>query len=145
MKTPILVKFILIGLLASLVLPIAVTAGESTTIRGKIVERKYLNEKVIEKTGDFPIDQADPRANGESDFVLETDDNTYFYLPNVPRTLKTTVGPSMVEVTGQVFPQYQSLVAEKIRENNKLLWCKREMIWNDNTIYPGAYPDLCGK
>lgn len=143
MKTAKILPLIALGLIALYFLPSVVVAGESITIKGKIVERTCLDEAAIKEIKNCPIDKTDPRINGENDYVLKSDDNTYYFLPNVPRDLKKSVGVETVVVSGKVFPQYQSLIVDKITEDDTLLWCRREMIYSDNTLYPVQIPGQC--
>ncbi len=144
MKTPITSKLLFIALAAILILPAAAAAaGESATIHGKIVDRRCLSEDATGKIDACPIDKADPRNSGNNEYLLMTTDSVYYFLPNVPRSLKENVVNTPVVVTGKVYPEYQSLIVHKITEDGKLLWCKRDVILDTNVLYPVPVPDLC--
>lgn len=143
MKKSLMMQGIVIVLFGALVLPVATMAEESRTVKGEIVKLTCPEKKELRKIYDCPVDQADPRLDGETDFILVAGDGARYYLPNVPHHLKAKNSGVAVTVTGKVHPQYQSVIVDKITEAEKIIWCRREVIWNENALYPVPVPDLC--
>ena len=49
-----------------------------------------------------PIDNRDPHIALENDFVLSIADGNYYFLPNIPRSIKTRYLNKPVRITGDL-------------------------------------------
>ena len=125
MKAANRLKVILIGIALMLVVPILATAQEPMTIEGSILK--------LETAKDYHSDG----------FVLVTADDTQWYLPNVPSSLKVRTLHESVIIEGQIDRQNNTIQVERITNNGKILWCQRGIIYDENAIYPAQIPDLC--
>lgn len=94
-----------IALLAVMMIPVMAMAGSfEGTIQG-------ISCAVQGKT--CPVDQEDPMAAVEKDFVLVTG-GTYYILPGLDRAMKARWINMKVRVTGAKSPKYNAINAKKV-------------------------------
>ncbi|MCK5097134.1 MAG: hypothetical protein KAR45_03485 [Desulfobacteraceae bacterium] len=86
-----------LGLAILFVVPAFAWAKDSTQINGTIQGASY----VINHTAQ-PMSGDDPKVALERDFVLQCDDGSYYFLPNLTRGLKSKLINQEVTISGEV-------------------------------------------
>lgn len=78
-----------------LLMAAAVSFADSNVFEGKIQGASYVFNKTVQITS-----ANDPKMVLEPDFVLQAKDGKVYFLPNVPRSMKTKAVNSDVKVYG---------------------------------------------
>ena len=86
-----------LGLAIMFIVPAFAWAKPHTQINGTIQGASYvINHTVQSMSGD------DPNVALERDFVLQCDDGSYYFLPNLTRELKSKLINQKVTISGEV-------------------------------------------
>ena len=97
MKNVKLIKILVLVILGAVLIPGLSFAATLTTLEGKIGGANcIIAEKVC------PMNSSDPHIALENDFVLVTPDGKYYFMPNISRSLKTSILNKPVRVAGKL-------------------------------------------
>jgi hypothetical protein len=88
-----------IALIIAVMITLPSAAFAADYIAGKIQGASYVFNKTVQPTG-----TDDPKVVLERDFVLQTTDGKAYFLPNVPRSMKTKAVNKEVRVYGDLNP-----------------------------------------
>ena len=59
-----------------------------------------------------PTDKNDPHLQAEADFVLQTSDGKYFFLPNISKSTKMHYATETVRIEGEKSPKFDAIKVE---------------------------------
>jgi hypothetical protein len=62
-----------------------------------------------------PLDRLDPHLALERDFVLQTPEGTYYFMPNLPRDVKIRHVLAQARVTGSLDPRYKTITVDELK------------------------------
>ena len=95
-------------------------------LTGKIVGHGSLFYEGIN-----PVDNKDPLIQREDNFVLLLENNVYYFMHNIPRSLKIKYYKNEVTVVGWIDKYYRSINVEKIKviKNGKY-----KTVWDSRRI-----------
>ena len=96
-----------LGLAILFVVPAFAWAKDSTKINGTIQGASYVINHTVQ-----PLSSNDPNVVLERDFVLQCDDGSYYFLPNLTRGVKSAFINQEVTISGEVTDN--QIVAHKI-------------------------------
>ena len=75
-----------------------------------------------------PVDRLDPHLALESDFVLQKDDGDYYFLTDMPTSVKRRHALAIVKVDGKLNEKYGAINVNEFRvkkgDSYKLMWSK---------------------
>lgn len=74
-----------------------------------------------------PVDNLDPHINLESDFVLQTGDGEYYFLPNLRRDTKVRYVLQEIQVSGVNHERYNSILVDEFRIKHNGKW---KIVWS---------------
>jgi hypothetical protein len=115
-KSSILIAFIVMSV--ALVIP-GTALSEMTTIEGKIGGANcILDKKICTMTAD------DPYVALEVDFILTDANGKHYFLPNLSRSLKTSLLNKNLRITGDLhgISMVASVIKEKTGESYLEIW-----------------------
>jgi len=120
MNTPKIRLAFSIPILASLALPSAVMAD---TYTGKLNGHGCAHSGMT-----CPVDRLDPHVALESDFVLQKDDGDYYFLTDMPLSVKRRHALAVVKVDGKLNERHHAIAVNEFRvkmgDSYKLMWSK---------------------
>ena len=99
-----------LGLAIMFIVPAFAWAKTNTQINGTIQGASYVINQTIQ-----PMSSDDPNAALERDFVLQCDDGSYYFLPNLTRGEKVRFLNQEVTVSGDVTKN--QIVTHRIYQN----------------------------
>ncbi|MCK5312902.1 MAG: hypothetical protein KAJ62_12370 [Desulfobacteraceae bacterium] len=99
-----------LGLAILFVVPAFAFAKDSTKINGTIQGASYVINHTVQ-----PLSSDDPNMILERDFVLQCDDGSYYFLPNLTRGTKAAFVNQKVTISGEV--TNNKIVAHKIHKD----------------------------
>ncbi|HFD87064.1 MAG TPA: hypothetical protein ENJ35_05255 [Gammaproteobacteria bacterium] len=108
---------------ASLVTGIALLAlplfSSAATLTGKLVGHHCAHEGTL-----CPADKLDPHITLERDFVLLTQGNEYYFIPNLPRDVKVRHVLDDVVINGDLDSKYNIITAREltVKGQSRLAW-----------------------
>ena len=89
---------------------LAATSVHAETLNGRI------NGSHCARGGETcPIDRLDPHLALERDFVLQTADGNYYFMPNLPRDVKVRHVLAQARVTGSLDPRYKTITVDELK------------------------------
>ncbi len=75
-----------------------------------------------------PVDRLDPHVALESDFVLQKSDGDYYFLTDMPMSVKRRYALAVVKVDGKLNEKYHAIDVNEFRvkkgDSYKLMWSK---------------------
>jgi hypothetical protein len=92
-----LTTILTLGLSIMFIIPAFAWASTHARITGTIQGASYVINHTVQ-----PLNNTDPNAILERDFVLQCDDGSYYFLPNLDRTLKTQLINQQVVIAGDI-------------------------------------------
>ena len=103
----------------------ATSVASAAEVSGRLVGHDCAHQGKV-----CPVDKLDPHLVLERDFVLVKTDGDYYFLPNLPRTVKVRHVLETVTVKGKLDDKYNSIMVDKIHvsQNGK----KRE-VWSQKS------------
>lgn len=110
-------------IMPALLIPVSPAHSEQT-LTGRINGLHCATE------GEFcPIDKLDPHLVLEPDFVLQTAEGEYYFLPNMRRETKMRYVLDQVQVTGTVNNKYNNVQVDEFRvkkgDSYKTVWSEK--------------------
>lgn len=95
-----------LGLAALFVVPGMTSAKTHTPVNGTIQGAGCVIKQTV-----HPLGSNEPKAALERDVVLQCDDGSYYFLPNLPRTLKLKYLNQEITISGEL--RDKSLIAHQ--------------------------------
>lgn len=90
-----------------------------------------------------PVGKEDPMAAVENVFVILTDDNAYFFVPNLDRAVLARHINDRVRVKGTLSPKYSAIKADTLEVFKRGAWRTTwEVAWQQRfytELYGGVY------
>ena len=97
---------------------LAVNSGaQASSVSGKIVGYECAHEGKL-----CPTDRVHPSVALEPDFVLVSEDGSYVFIPNVPRTTKLRYVLEDVTVSGEVNDELNLVKVEQLTVDGRTVW-----------------------
>lgn len=128
-----------VGIVSVLLLIGVATAEESTILNGIIEKGSAMGG-----ASETPASRVKNETTNGNDYIFVANDKKTWAVSNVPAQVLEQYANASVDVYGKVDWQTRSIEVQRITNEGKLLWCQRDMIQNDNAIYPVAgVPDQC--
>lgn len=72
-----------------------------------------------------PISRLDPHLALESDFVIQNSDGNYYFMSNLPRSMKLRYALKDATVTGHIDERHKNIMVKEFAVDGKTVWSQK--------------------
>lgn len=125
-------------------LPMAVLLAGSSAVMAETFSGKLNGHGCAHAGTTCPVDRLDPHLALESDFVLQEGTGDYYFMPNLPYSVKVRYVLNDVQIDGKLDKKYHQIDVNEFRvkkgSSYKTMWSKAMQQKEADALEDGGVP-----